>query len=307
MSSIQPGTLCSSSVLEWLSLANNRLTEIYPDTFSPLAHLQHLDLSKNMISSIQQETYHKNFVLELPSLSNNELNEIHLHIFYNQRKLSCLDLSRNIITKIEGTLFYCNREIDTLLLTSKRNLECIASDSPNQSELNTSEINEYHLANLTSIILRKLELSELRESKLSVSDESSGNVLNTSGALINLTGNPHTYECSLCQDIYENITVTSLNCFSQGDSSTEKSNNSENNDCSTTMESLSSSVDGNVNSTDKNLESPTPPLPEIVLIFGIYASSVFVAIVVVLVITHVVGKPELDEFWWEDKLAKRSY
>ena len=61
------------------------------------------------------------------------------------------------------------------------------------------------------------------------------------------------------------------------------------------MESRSSSVDGNVNSTDKNPESQTS-LPENVLISGIYASSVFVAIVVVLVITHVVGKPEPDEF-----------
>ena len=183
-----------------------------------------------MISSIQRETFHNNFVLEWLSLSNNKLNEIHLHIFYNQRKLSCLDLSENIITKIEGTFFYCKGENDTLLLTSKKKkkFEYIASDFPNQSELNTSKINdetfvapenlkyldlssnnvrnisltvfhgiflqtesirpegicfskvnglnssnnsyfgEYHLANLTSIILRKLELSELRESKLSI-------------------------------------------------------------------------------------------------------------------------------------------
>jgi hypothetical protein len=79
----------------------------------------------------------------------------------------------------------------------------------------------------------------------------------------------------------------SLNCCSERNLSNSEHNNS-----------LSSSVDGNVNKT---------PLPEYILIFGIYASSVFVAIVVVLVITHVVGKPEPDDFWWEDKLAKRSY
>jgi hypothetical protein len=56
----------------------------------------------------------------------------------------------------------------------------------------------------------------------------------------------------------------------------------------------------------ENKKEPHPSLPENVFIFGIYAASVFVALVV-LVVTNVVGKPEPDEFFWEDKLAKRNY
>jgi hypothetical protein len=160
--------------------------------------------------------------------------------------------------------------------------EMISSDETCVSKvdgLNSSNISfnfwDYLSHNLTSIILRKMELSELRENSLSIFADISLNVLNISGTLINLTGNPHTYECFLSQDINENINITSLNCLSQGDLSTEERSNTT--------------------------------LPENVVIFGIYACSVFVAVVVVLVITYVVGKPEPDEFWWEDKLEKRNY
>jgi Leucine-rich repeat (LRR) protein len=345
LSSIQPETLRNNSVLEWLSLANNRLTEIHPDSLRLLRHLRHMDLSNNMISSIQPETLHENSELVWLSLANNRLNEIDPRIFQNQIKLSCLYLSGNIIMKIEGAMFYRNRKNGTLVLTSNnasdfrneigrniseindeafvglQNLQYLDLSINNvknisltvfhstlpQTEMIRSEgtcvclnssnisfnVGEYHSCNLTSIILRKMELSGLREKSFSISDNCSVKVLNNSGTLINLTGNSHTYECSLSQDIYKGINVTSLNCLSQGDFITKKCNNSEHNDSITTGESLSISINGDVNKT--------------VLIFGIYASSVFVAIVVVLVITHVVGKPEPDEFWWEDKLAKRSY
>jgi hypothetical protein len=117
------------------------------------------------------------------------------------------------------------------------------------------------------------------------------------GALINLTDISYTYECSLSQVVEENMHVMSLICLNQGDLRKEKRNISE-------PEDFIRPVDEQI---DKNKKEPRPFLPESVLILGIYAASVFVAIVVVLVITHVVGKPEPDEFWWEDKLAKRNY
>ena len=401
ISSIQPEILHNSSVLEWLSLANNRLTKIHPDTLRLLRYLRHLDLSHNIISSIQPGTFHNSSVLEWLSLANNSLTEIHLDIFRNQRTLSYLDLSGNRITKIEGAMCHLTRKLETLLLASNNIFEYNASASYKQNELlhidvsrnrierlgnltfssncyqslrsknfnnlegkcklsstgnNTSEINDeafvglenlkyldlssnnvskislsvfhnvlpqnetvtsegtcvskikslnlsnnandsfrfglYYPFNLTSIIFCKVELSELKENCLSIFDANPVNVLNTSGTLINLTDNAHSYECSFFQGNNKTMNVTSLNCLSQGDLRMEKCNISELNSCSTTVEPFSENK---------------PPLPENILIFVIYASSVFVAIVVVLVITHFVGKPEPDEFWWEDKLAKRSY
>jgi hypothetical protein len=117
------------------------------------------------------------------------------------------------------------------------------------------------------------------------------------GALINLTNNSYTYECSLSQDVEENVNVTSLICLRQGDLRMETCNTSELADFSTTVDKK----------IGENKKEPQPFLPESILILGIYAASVFVAIVVVLVVTYFVGKPEPDEFWWEDKLEKRSY
>jgi hypothetical protein len=57
----------------------------------------------------------------------------------------------------------------------------------------------------------------------------------------------------------------------------------------------------------ENMTESEPVLLVNIFIFGIYASTICVAIVVVLAITCGVGKPEPDEFWWEDKLAKRNY
>jgi Leucine-rich repeat (LRR) protein len=123
-------------------LANNVLTEIDPDTFSPLVHLQHFDLSNNQIYSIKPEVLHDKRVLEWLSLANNRLNEINLRIFKNRSKLSCPDLSGNINTKIEEAMFYCTRKRNTLLVTSNKIFEFIASDFCKEGEVNkTRKIN----------------------------------------------------------------------------------------------------------------------------------------------------------------------
>jgi hypothetical protein len=192
----------------------------------------------------------------------------------------------------------------------------------NSSGNKTHQFNntEYYPFNNTSIVLCEMELLVLRENCSSFFDENSLNLFNTSRALINVTNNPCSCECSSSQDVYKIINVTSLNCVIQGDLITEKCNTSARNDSSTTVQSVSATSDGNVNTKYmdfnkevddeiivENKKEPEPSLPANVLILGIYAFSVFVAVVVVLVITRIVGKPEPDVFWWEEKLAKRNY
>jgi Leucine-rich repeat (LRR) protein len=315
--SIHPDTLHQNSVLEWLSLVNNRLTDIRLDIFWNQRTLSYVDLSGNNITKIEGEMFYRTRKLEIFLLSSNDTFEYNASASYKENELFYIDLSGNRIERL-GSLTFSWNCLQSLRSRSFNNMEekCNLSSAGND----TSKINEetcvskikglnlsnntkdpfyfekYCPLNLTSIILCKVELLELKENCLSIFYDNSLNALNTSGALINLTDNAYAYECFLSQGINKTLNVTSLNCLSQGTLGEEKCKISEHNNFSTTVESFS-----------ENNKVPLPSLPENILIFGIYASSVFVAIVVVLIITHIVGKPEPDEFWWEDKLAKRNY
>jgi len=346
ISSIEPETLHQNSVLKWLSLANNRLTEIHLEIFRNQRKLSYLDLSGNRITEIEGAMFHRTRKLETMLLSSNNIFEYNASASYEENELFYIDLSRNTIERL-GSLTFSRNCLQSLrsrsfsILEEKRNISSTGNNisenndkafvglenlkyldlSSNnvskislsvfhnilpQNGIDTSEKtcvskikgmnlsnNANHSSNFekdypfkfTSIILCNVELLDLNENCLSIFDDNSLNVLNTSGTLINLTNNTYTYECSFCQDVNETMNVTSLNCLSKG-----KRNISEHNNYSTNVETFSEYK-----------------RPENVLIFGIYVSSVFVAIVLVLVITHVVGKPEPDAFWWEDKLAKRNY
>jgi len=342
ISSILPETLHNNSDLEWLSLANNRLTDIRLDIFWNQRTLSYVDLSGNSITKI--EMFYRTRKLEILLLSSNDIFEYNASASYKENELFYIDLSGNTIERLGSLTFswnclqsLCSRSFNSLEKkrnlssngndTSKinddafvgvENLKYLALPSDNISNIGlsvfhntlpqngivTSEgtcvskikglnlsnnakdsfnFEKYYSFNLTSIMLCKVKLLELKENGLYNFDDNSVNVLNTSGALINLTDNA--YECSLSQGINKTLNVMSLNCSSQGNLGEEKFKISEHNNFSTTVLLL----------------------PKNILIFGIYASSVFVAIFVVLVITHIVGKPEPDEFWWEDKLAKRNY
>jgi Leucine-rich repeat (LRR) protein len=321
ISSIQPDTLHNNFVLECLSLANNRLIEIDLDIFRNQKTLSYVDMSRNGITKIEGKMYHRTRNLQTFLLSSNDILENNTSASYKENELFYIDLSRNRTERL-GSLTFSRNCLQSLLsrscdnLEEKRNfsstgnntygindeafvgletLKYLDVSSNNVSNISLSVLHiilpqnervtsegtcvsemkglnlsnnvnhsfsfgEYFPFNLTSIILCKVELSELK-----------GN----SYIFLNLTDNARTYNCSFFQDINKTMNVTSLNCLSQGVLRTEKSNIWD--------------------------------LPENILIFGIYASSVFVAIIVILVITHVVGKPEPDEFWWEDKLAKVNY
>jgi len=349
ISSIQPDTLHNNSVLEWLSLANNNLTEIHLNIFRNQKTLSYVDLSGNRIKKIEGTVFHRTRNLETFLLSSNDIFENNPSASFKENELFYIDVSRNRTERLDNLTSsrkclqslrsrnFDNLEYSTGNNTSGINAEAVFGlealkyldvSSNNVSNFSLSVVHnilpqnervaseetcvsdikvlnlsnnakhsfsfgEYFPVNLTSIILCRLELSELRENSSSFFDADSLNALNTSEALINLTDNACTYKCSFFQGICKTMNVTTLNCLSQGVLRTEKSNNSEHNSSGTTVGSFS--------------ENKNPSLPENILIFGIYASSVFVAIIVVLVITHVVGKPEPDEFWWEDKLAKLNY
>jgi Leucine-rich repeat (LRR) protein len=347
ISSIQPETLCNKCVLEWLSLANNSLTEIYLEIFRNQRTPFYPDLSGNRITKIEGAMFYPTRKLETSLLSSNSNFEYNALAFYEENELVYVDLSRNTIERL-GSLTFSRNCLQILRSRSFNNLEekrNLSSAGNNTSEINdqafvglqnlkyldlssnnvskislsmfhnilpqneiegtcvskikgmnlsnnehlTSNFGKDYIFNLTSIILCNVELLELMENCLSIFGNNSVNMLNTSGTLIIITNNTYTYECSLSPDNNKTMHFTLLNCLSQ-----EKCNISEHNSST-------------ILATFSEKKVPQPLLPENVLIFGIYSSSVFVAIVVVLVITYLVGKPEPDEFWWEDKLAKRNF
>ena len=248
-----------------LKFSRNCSQSLRSRSFDNLQEERNLFSTENNTSGINDEAFVGLETLKYLNVSSNNVSNISLSVFHNI-------LPQNERVTAEGI---CVSEIKGLNLSNN------AKHSFN--------FGEYFPFNLTSIILCEVELSVLKENGLSIFDANSVNVLNTSGALINLTGCAYMYECSFFQGINETMTVT-LNCSRKGTLGTEKSNIWEHNSASTTV---------SVSENEKASEN--------ILIFGIYASSVFVAIIVVLVITHVVGKPEPDEFWWEDKLAKLNY
>jgi Leucine-rich repeat (LRR) protein len=286
--------------LKTLNLSRNSLQTLRSRSFSNLKQLRNLSLTGNNISEINDEAFCGLENLEYLDLSSNSVKNISLSVF--QDMLPQMGTNVSIRT--------CVPKIRILNLSNNR--------------IHFFNFGGYHTFITTyniSIIFSEIQLLDLSGNCVSLFDDHSVNLLNTSGDLINFRNNLCFYGCSSSQDVYKIVNVTSLNCANQGASGTEKCDISENNGCSTTVnetdmnlkekgenittvESVPKSV---VRKNSSHVNETKPFLPANILIFGIYASSVFVAVVVVLVITHVVGTPEPDEFWWEDKLAKRNY
>jgi hypothetical protein len=290
-------------------LSSNDIFEYNASTSYKENELFYIDLSGNRIERLGILTFSWNCLNSLSSRSFNKLEEkrnlsspgnntskINDEESVGVKNSKCLDLPSNNISNTSLSVFHKNLSQNEIVTSEGTCVSKIKGLNLSNNAKDSFNFGKYYPFNLTSIILCKVEPLELKENCLSFFDDNFVNVLNTSGALINLTDNAYAYECSLSQAINEILNVTSLNCLSQRNLGEEECNISEHNNCSTTVEPFS-----------ENNKVLLHSLPENILIFGIYASSVFVAIVVVLVITHIVGKPEPDEFWWEDKLAKRNY
>jgi hypothetical protein len=168
----------------------------------------------------------------------------------------------------------------------------------------------------TSIKFCKLDL---KGNCLSVLDDESVNALGKSAAVVELSDNPWSCECSdSSESVYRMLSDNrTLECatpeYLKG-----KSCIGVKHDCHSAT-STSGTDSSLANEADANLEenggekpklgtnSESEPFRASVLIFIIYIILVLVAVVIVLGIIRAVGKPEPDEYWWEDKLAKRNY
>ena len=105
LTEIHPDTFKGISSLERLYLDNNKLTTIHPDTFKGLSSLKWLSLPYNQLTTIHPDTFKGLSSLKWLSLPYNQLTEIHPDTFKGISSLERLYLYNNQLTEIHPDTF----------------------------------------------------------------------------------------------------------------------------------------------------------------------------------------------------------
>lgn len=338
---IKRGVFYNNTELESLLLADNKISELHPSAFHADNGLSYLDVSGNLIEELENFTFYR---LKVLSISRNKLQRLHPRSFCNCTELRNLSLSDNDISEINDEAFYGLWQLEYLDLSSNniKNISLsIFQGMVLQMEANMNESD--CVSNLRYLKLSKNKIHyfpfkeylsltdscntcmkfcklDLNGNCLSVLDDESVNVLGNSTVLMELSDNAWSCDCSenSPESVYRMLSGDrTLNCATP-----EYLKRKNCTDVKHTCLSPTSTpgTDSSVEiEADANLEenegenrtlvtnSESEPFPTNILVFVIYVILMFVAIVIVLVISRAVGKPEPDEYWWEDKLAKRNY
>ncbi|PSN52710.1 hypothetical protein C0J52_09377 [Blattella germanica] len=311
--SIKERTFQKQNELRWLSLSNNKIKHIPIGLFENLGNLEFLDLSGNLIATIFPKTFNGCQRLSHLTIAMNILTEIKNETFSGLTTLQFLNLSNNELTKVGTDAFKCYNEDDSIVC----NLRYIDLSSNKLATFNLQEYfpGEDKFRNLSLI---------LSDNKLKSIDNDSVNWIIRTDIFPELKGNP--WNCS-CSNLYHafNVLKDSPPLFCeyprviQGESwtaledvihcnETDESRRIRDWDSAETDEIDVKNITSQVGGDDRDVEHVDKDfLQTNLIVLGIYACTVLVAIVTILVITHYIGEPEDEEFWWEDKLAKRSY
>jgi Leucine-rich repeat (LRR) protein len=126
----------------------NSISLIQTDAFLNCRSLEYLSIANNRLTQLTQNNFHYLFSLVHLNLSSNEINYIENNSFSNLNKLKVLDLSYNKLLSIENKLFYGLVNLNLLSLISHNGLKIYNQSFlylPNISTiyLNESLIYEY--------------------------------------------------------------------------------------------------------------------------------------------------------------------
>ncbi|PNF18764.1 hypothetical protein B7P43_G03339 [Cryptotermes secundus] len=338
---IKRGMFYNNMELESLLLGDNKISELHPSAFHADCGLSYLDVSGNLIEKLENLTFYR---LKFLSISRNKLQRLHSRSFCNCSELRNLSLSDNDISEINDEAFYGLWQLEYLDLSSNniKNISLsIFQGMVLQMEGNMTKSDS--MSNLTYLKLSKNKIHyfpfkeylsltdschtstklcklDLNGNCLSVLDDESVNVLGNSTVLTELSDNPWSCNCSedSSERVYRMLSGNrTLKCATPEYSKGKSCSGVKHTCLSTTStpgtdSSVETEADENLEENeDENPKLLTNPesetFPTKILLFVIYVISMLVAIVIVLVISRAVGKPEPDEYWWEDKLAKRNY
>lgn len=319
--------------LKSLLLANNNISEFHPSAFHAENNLSYIDISGNRIEELENLMFCR---LKYLFVARNNVKLLRPRSFSNCKELLNLSLAENNITEIKDGAFCGLENLEYLDLSRNR----ISSFILPQTEVNNSgrgcvsrikdlkldnneiysfNFEEYLPLNISQNMSMKfceLKLLNLSGNCLSALDEKSVNVLRNSAASAHLSDNPWLCGCSSSESVYKILRDDlMLRCATQEYLKGKRCSRLQDTcqDITSTLETVSDNeaeLDSGEDGKSKKVENLTESEPFLrvnILILGIYAFTICVAIVVVLVITCAVGRPEEDEFWWEDKLAKRDY
>ncbi|XP_012724558.2 leucine-rich alpha-2-glycoprotein [Fundulus heteroclitus] len=94
-----------TSILTWLDLSGNQITELSVGLSQRLPHLEILDVSDNRLEEMAPNSLHRLTKLQRLSLHNNKLKTLDESVFRDTRNLTSLFLNGNQLSKLPQNLF----------------------------------------------------------------------------------------------------------------------------------------------------------------------------------------------------------
>ena len=308
--------------LRILQLSNNYIGYISRGLFDNQRNMTFLDISNNNLSTLTSLMFARCSSLKNLSLSRNSISEVKVKAFLGITMLTALDLSENIITEIEVDAFNFSKDKSKMGKTlNSSSTKGIKLEYLNLSKNKLSEFSlELHFPELANGSTLFVDLSY---NELKTFDSDSVTWLDAHHSVsLDYTGNPWDCTCdnSEMRMAYSSLKDSlSLNCTTPESVKGIFWNVLE--DCGITTVSSNTMGDSEnvsmfVTSSVTEVTNETEAKEQLfigsfflrtdVLVNIVYACFVFIASIIILIRNYHIHRPE-DQFWWEDKLAKRSY
>lgn len=155
-----------------IDFSHNKIERINPYTFVDVAFLSRLHFSYNLLKKLDSHVFEKLYALDYIALDHNELEHIDTKLFVRNTLLQKVLLNNNRIVTLDCQVFAHTEYLNALDLSHNQLLEfstsCIRGQLPSQLEL---VVNNNHLTHLTLRDVNSLEASNNSITILSIEDE----------------------------------------------------------------------------------------------------------------------------------------
>ena len=153
---LQPGAFEGLTVLHWIWLDQNLLTEIYADSFSDLVNLELLVLEHNLLHKLHIGAFNGLNNLKWLALSNNIIHHLEPGVFKELSNLTFVNLANNFLYEIRKNLFLNLTNLDTLYMTGNKISEIQVGAFASLINLKQLGLNRCKLNSVTRDMFRDL-------------------------------------------------------------------------------------------------------------------------------------------------------